>query len=161
VKKTVVIGYGNSLRRDDGAGIAAARRLAREFPEAHVLTAEGLYPEIAEHIAACDLAVFLDASIRTKGVCVTRITPEHDGLGEDAHELSPAGVLGLCSVLYGRTPEEAILVEIPAFECGFGETMSAGTLRLVDCSVQLISELLLSETTPEILGFIAPTPSAD
>lgn len=161
MKKTIVIGYGNTLRRDDGAGIAAAELLAKEFPNANVVTSEGLYPEIAERVAACDVAVFLDASVRTKGVCVTRIFPGnyiHEGEG---HALSPAGVLGLCSELYGRTPGEALLVEIPAFECGFGERMSSGTLRLVDFCVRLVSELLLGETTPEILACIAPSPSED
>jgi hydrogenase maturation protease len=160
VTKTIVIGYGNTLRRDDGAGVAAAERLARDCPGANVLTAQELHPELAEQLATCDLAVFLDASVRTTHVCVTRVIPCSSTQGAEGHTLSPAGVLALCSGLYGHRPEEAILVEIPAFECGFGETMSAGTLRMVDCCVQIISELLLGATTPEILLLLAPSLSA-
>jgi len=161
VTKTIVIGYGNTLRRDDGAGVTAVERLAREFPETDVVTAAGLSPEMAERVAGCDTAIFVDASVRTKNVCVTRLAPSGSLNTAEGHSLSPESVLGLCSSLYGTTPREALLVEIPAFDCGFGETMSAATLRLVDCSVQLIRELLTGETTPEILLHLAPSPADD
>ncbi|HTY57663.1 MAG TPA: hydrogenase maturation protease [Bacteroidota bacterium] len=157
--ETLVVGYGNTLRRDDGAGIAAARAIARAFPGVHVLTAHGLNPEIAEDIARCDLAVFIDASVANAKVCVTKLSPS--GMPDEGHALSPSGVLALASGAYGRVPGEALLVEIPAFECGFGETMSGGTLRMIDCCVQLVSELLRGETTPEILMCLAPSPAAD
>jgi hypothetical protein len=47
-----------------GAGVAAAVKLARDCPGARVLTAETLYPELAEGLAAYDRAVFLDASVQ-------------------------------------------------------------------------------------------------
>ena len=159
--KTLVIGYGNTLRRDDGAGVAAARRLERRYPGTAVVTLQELHPEIAEEVAGCDIAIFLDASVRVRGVCVTRILPDRDAAGADGHALTPGAVLGLCAALYGRTPEEALLVEIPAFECGFGERMSEGTLRMIDCTAHLVSELLAGETTPEILLFLAPSPACD
>lgn len=157
--KTIVIGYGNTLRRDDGAGVTAAGRLAREFPEAEVVTAAGLSPEMAESVAGCDRAIFVDASVRTTNVRVTRLVPAGAAAKGEGHSLSPQAVLGLCASLYGNTPADALLVEIPAFDCGFGDTMSAATLRYVDCSVQLIRELLTGETTPEILLYLAPPPS--
>ncbi len=158
---TITIGFGNTLRRDDGAGVAAAERLARDHPGANVLAVQELHPELAEQLAACELAVFLDASLRTATVCVTRVSPARSVHGAEGHALSPAGVLALCSGLYGHAPEEALLVEIPAFECGFGETMSAGTLRMVDYCVHIISELLAGETTPEMLLHLTPSPAAD
>lgn len=159
--KTLVIGYGNTLRRDDGAGVVAARRLARECPGTTVVTVQELHPEIAEEVAGCDMVIFLDASVRMRGVCVTRILPEGEAPGAEGHALTPAGVLGLCTALYGQAPEEALLVEIPAFEFGFGERMSEGTLRMIDCAAQLVSELLAGETTPGILLFLAPSPACD
>ena len=158
---TIVIGYGNTLRRDDGAGVAAAERLARDFPGANVRTAQELHPELAEQLASCALAVFIDASVRTTNVCVTRVFPGGSTHGAEGHALSPAGLLALCSALYGHAPEEAILVEIPALECGFGETMSAETARMVDRSVHIISELLQGVTTPEIILYLVPSPSGN
>lgn len=159
--KTLIIGFGNTLRRDDGAGVAAAERLARDCPEADVLTVQELHPELAERLAQCGLVLFLDASVRTSTLSVTRVSPANSMQGAEGHVLSPAGTIALCSGLYGHIPEEALLVEIPAFECGFGETMSSGTLRMVDYCVQILSELLTGETTPGILLNLIPSPASD
>jgi len=156
----MIIGFGNTLRRDDGAGVAAAEMLARDFPGANVAAVQELHPEMAERLASCELAVFLDASVRTSTLCITRVSPGPTAHGAEGHALSPAGLLALCSGLYGHAPEEALLVEIPASECGFGEAMSAQTLRMTDYCVQLISELILGETTPGILLNLAPPPAA-
>ncbi len=134
--------------------------LARNSPGANVLAVQELHPELAEQLASCELAVFLDASVRTSTLCVTRVTPARSLHGAEGHALSPGGVLALCSGLYGHAPEEALLVEIPASECGFGETMSAHTLRMIDYCVQIISELILEETTPGILLNLTPSPAA-
>jgi hydrogenase maturation protease len=156
----MVIGYGNTLRRDDGAGVAAAEKLSRDSPGANVLALQELHPGLAEDVASCGLVVFLDASVRTSTMSVTRVSPGGSMHGAEGHALSPAGVLAICSGLYGRTPENALLVEIPAFDCGFGETMSARTLRMIDDCAHLISELLSGETTPEILLNLTPFPAA-
>ena len=158
---TVVIGIGNTLRRDDGAGVEAARRIARAFPEATVITAQGLHPEMAEMIAPCALAVFIDASVRTSAISVTRVRRGDPVPGADGHAMNPGGILAIAEHLYGRAPGEALLAEIPAFECGFGEGMSGRTLRMIDSCVQLVAELLRGETTPEILLCMSPVPVHD
>ncbi|HUI09955.1 MAG TPA: hydrogenase maturation protease [Bacteroidota bacterium] len=158
---TAVIGTGNTLRRDDGAGVEAARRIARAFPGAHVITGHGLQPEMAEAISSCDVVVFLDASVRTSAVSVTRVAPPDGPAGHNVHAVTPDGLMAIVEQLYGSAPREALLVEIPAFECGFGERMSERTLRMVDSCVQLVAELLRGETTPEILLCLAPTPAHD
>ena len=160
-KKTIVIGYGNTLRCDDGAGVAAAQRLAAHREGADVMTVEALEPGLAELIAGYERAVFLDASVSTPSVRVSDVSCEAPLQGGDGHTLSPSGVIALSRGLYGHAPDEAMLVEIPAFECGFGERMSTPTLRMIDCSVQLVSELLHGETTPEILLCLAPSPEGD
>ncbi|HTO94204.1 MAG TPA: hydrogenase maturation protease, partial [Bacteroidota bacterium] len=132
---TAVIGIGNTLRRDDGAGVEAARRIARAYPDAHVITAHGLQPEMAEAIAHCDLVLFIDASVRTSAVCVTRVGALTES---DAHAMTPDGLLAIARQVYGSAPDEALILEIPAFECGFGEEMSERTLRMIDSCVRLV-----------------------
>ena len=151
MRNTIVIGFGNTLRRDDGAGVAAAEKLAAEYPEAVVLTAQELHPELAETLSSYARVVFLDASVRTTTVSVTRVLPDRLMQGAEGHALSPSGVISLCSGLYGHTPDEALLVEIPAFDCGFVDTKSPGTLRMIDCGVQLISELLAGKDTSRLI----------
>ena len=159
--RAVVIGIGNTLRRDDGAGVEAARRLAHALPDAHVIAAHGLQPEMAGEIAPCNLAVFIDASVRTSAVSVTRVSARGGLTGNDAHAVTPDGLLAIARQVYGSAPDAALIVEIPAFECGFGEGMSERTLRMIDSCVQLVTELLRGETTPEILLCMAPAPVHD
>ena len=78
MKRTFVIGYGNSLRGDDGAGPEVARRvMALDLPDAEVLEAHQLLPEHAEMISHYERVVFVDASVdeHLSGVSVTGVQP--------------------------------------------------------------------------------------
>lgn len=59
----VVIGYGNTLRGDDGFGQLAARLLeARQIQGLEVIASHQLNPELAAWLAEARFAVFLDAT---------------------------------------------------------------------------------------------------
>lgn len=61
--KAIIVGFGNTLRGDDGLGQAVAAVLAAAPPEgADVLACHQLTPELAEQLAAAALAVFVDAA---------------------------------------------------------------------------------------------------
>jgi Ni,Fe-hydrogenase maturation factor len=62
----LVIGYGNTLRRDDGVGVRAAEMMAADarFTDVEVLTAYQLTPELSLDIATASLVVFVDADVR-------------------------------------------------------------------------------------------------
>src|SRR5690242_2835552 len=60
----VVIGYGNDIRGDDAAGPLAARAVAAwGAPGVRALAAHQLTPELAEALAAAELAIFVDAGV--------------------------------------------------------------------------------------------------
>jgi len=60
----LVIGYGNSLRSDDGAGCRVADIVASwDLPYVRSLTVHQLTPELAEPIAQSDLTIFVDACV--------------------------------------------------------------------------------------------------
>jgi hydrogenase maturation protease len=65
-RRGLVVGYGNTLRRDDGVGVRAAELMAEDprFAGIEVLTAYQLTPELALDIAAASLVVFVDADVR-------------------------------------------------------------------------------------------------
>ena len=48
----LVIGYGNTLRSDDGAGVIAATRLAEKSSTHQVIAVQQLTPHLAENIAS-------------------------------------------------------------------------------------------------------------
>jgi len=61
----LVVGYGNPLRGDDGAGFNAAWLLSLDprLQGADVLIRQQLTPELAEDVARADLVVLIDAAV--------------------------------------------------------------------------------------------------
>jgi hydrogenase maturation protease len=129
----VVIGVGNAMRRDDGAGIAAVER-ARPLlpPGVEVLTLGGEATSLLEAWAGADLAVVVDA-VRwdhppAGGVTRIDVTAEPDavtgfGGGASSHGLGVAEAVALGRVL-DRLPRHLVLLLIALVEEGHGEGLS-------------------------------------
>lgn len=102
----LIIGYGNTLRGDDGIGWRAAEELhARAGGEIAVLRRHQLAPELAEDLARARAVLFVDAA--ADGVpgrirCV-EVDPDvaADGF---THQLTPQNLLELTRQLYGCAP---------------------------------------------------------
>ncbi len=105
---TLIVGYGNRLRCDDGLGIRAAEDLLRAGPAAgtEILVRPQLTPELAETISHVQLVLFLDASRvgRPGEISCTQVNP-HPPEFLSAHQLTPETLLSLCSELYGQCPQ--------------------------------------------------------
>jgi len=139
--RTLVIGYGNTLRGDDGAGIRAAELVATRLPDVDSLCVHELQPELAETISLYDRVFFLDASIRSERL--RQFTLEPGAAAPDgSHTLSPATLLSLSQTLYRRLPHTATLIEIPAFRCDFGEQLSTETEGFVNACVEKVQHSL-------------------
>jgi hydrogenase maturation protease len=126
--QTLVIGYGNTLRGDDGVGYQVAEAVAAwQIPQVRSLAVHQLLPELAEAIAAVDTVVFVDAAV-TDDATACEITVEPLVAGGDAtfrtHIITPPLLLGLAQRLYGATPA-AYLLTIPAIEFALGTDLSA------------------------------------
>ena len=135
MNRTLVIGYGNTLRGDDGAGVRAVELLAAQVPEVDCLCLHELQPELAETISRYDEVYFLDATISSTDLRHSTLEPDSAALN-GSHALSPAALLSLSKALYFRRPDTAILIEIPAWQCDFGETLSTPTQGFVDACVE-------------------------
>lgn len=137
----LVIGYGNELRGDDGAGPAAAvllrRRLAPEM--ARVLTVHQLLPELAEELSRSTFAVFIDADCSIPpgqfGRC--DLAPAVDRDKTLGHQQSPEGLLMMARQLYGHTPP-AILFYIGAADFEFRQGLSRQVRRAMPKLVQAV-----------------------
>jgi hydrogenase maturation protease len=123
--KIVAFALGNTIRADDGAGIALARGLAALVPELQVIEAQELTPEHADVISDAKGVLFLDASVAgTPGeIRASRVVPRQ---AREAilHALTPEEVLGLARTLHGHVPP-AGLVTVAGREFAFGEGLSA------------------------------------
>jgi hydrogenase maturation protease len=120
----LIIGYGNELRGDDGAGPRAARTVSTwALPGVQALAVHQLTPELVVHIRAADEVLFIDAAQQTQAMSIAPLHPRDDERGW-AHIAHPAALLALTEALYGCHPP-ATLVTIPARDFGFGAELSS------------------------------------
>lgn len=117
---TLVIGIGNSLRQDDGVGIEMIGRLERYF--SGKINALFTYePDLclAEKISLFKRMIIIDAAFSDKEKPFDIITIEpakailHPG-GVAAHLFDWPMLLAVARDIYGRAPEETIVVAISA-----------------------------------------------
>ena len=147
IKKSLIVGYGNPLRGDDGVGQAAARALAHEaaIDGAEVVSCHQLMPELAESLATVDLVVFVDAAAGIEpGRVVVR--PVQSVAGPSAgliHHVAPGALLSLSEKLYGRSPE-AFLVTVGAGSLALGEGLSEAVAAALPKVIAAVRQLVLA-----------------
>lgn len=114
--RTLLIGYGNTLRGDDALGPMAIERLRILLAGVELESCHQLGPELAERLADCELAVFIDAACNGEPgtVQVERLLPVAGNVASLAHHVRPAALLELALTLYGRTPEAVLVTGVGA-----------------------------------------------
>lgn len=139
----VVIGYGNTLRGDDGAGPAVADAVARwGRPDVCAHAVHQLLPEMAAWLANARVVVFVDAAADAAQGKV-RVVPLHPTVPASplAHTGDPGWLLALTLGLYGRCPP-AWLVTVPVVDFDYREGLSAESQRGVVDGLRHVAELL-------------------
>jgi hydrogenase maturation protease len=158
--ETLIIGYGNADRQDDGAGWHVIKNLAEKFdckipddPGASIdITTDILdllyilqiYPELAETISHYQRVCFVDAhtSEIPYEICWQKIVPEYEK-SPLTHHMSPRTVLSITTTIYGVAPE-AILVSIRGYHFKFDRNLSSETAQLVEKATDMIWEWITS-----------------
>jgi hydrogenase maturation protease len=136
---TLIIGYGNPLRRDDAVGFLAAERLSRTIadPSVTILPVHQLTPELAEPVSRALRVIFIDAcvgpepgEIRERPI---RPTPQPDASAASAfsHHASPEALLAAALALYGHAPE-AGLFSVAGSDFSYSNEPSPALDRRVD-----------------------------
>ncbi len=134
---TLLIGYGNALRSDDGVGPAVVELIRQSLGEAFSAsvacrTELQLTPELAAIIARADRVIFIDASVAVPAgrVTIRRITaqPTAACLG---HQFSPPQILELARLAFGGVPQAwVVAVGVQSLAVGQGLTATvADTAR--------------------------------
>jgi len=132
---TLIIGYGNPARADDGFGYRAAERL----PGA--LAVQQLTPELMETIARATRVIFVDASIggAPGEVCRHTIVPCRTG-PIFTHHLTPEMLVGGALVLYGRAPR-AEVVTVCGADWSASENLSPAVAAALEKVVRALRRL--------------------
>jgi hydrogenase maturation protease len=139
---TLVIGYGNSLRGDDGLGQVAALRVEQwGLPGIRSLAVHQLTPELAAEMASARQVVFVDASANPHqtDLQVEEVAPL-DSSGATSHFATPQGLLSLCRNIYESSPR-VLLIKAPAPIMALGETLSPAAERSVEQALAIIRSI--------------------
>jgi hydrogenase maturation protease len=142
---TLIIGYGNQSRRDDGVGWFVLEQLAvLNLPNVELETSQQLEIEASETISRYDAVIFVDAAIPEAPEAIQRtvVTPNFQSHAV-AHYLTPADVLSLCNTLYQREPK-AVLFSIRGRDFNFGTTLTPEVEQAARDVVKQIAELVRS-----------------
>jgi hydrogenase maturation protease len=141
--KTLVLGYGNRSRTDDGVGWFVLERLQElELPNTELHTSHQLDVDHAELITGFDEVIFVDAAIPQSPhpISLTVVQPCFRSHAV-AHYLTPSDLLELAQTLFGRAPR-GILFSIRGSDFNFGTTLSPATERAACVVVRQIGDLL-------------------
>ena len=126
----LLIGYGNTMRRDDGVGPAVVSRLAsalRDRPSCQFSVVRQLAPELAEELAGAQRVIFVDASVELPPGKVS-VRPIHPCAGGSvtcalAHYEAPEFLLALAQTLYGAAPQ-TWLIAVGVEDLSVGDRLS-------------------------------------
>ena len=148
----LIIGYGNTLRGDDGIGRRLVEELAdRKLPRVRTRSVHQLTPELAEELAACGAVIFVDASLGRSGdtVSMRQIAAEGRFAAID-HVMRPNEVLAFARAMYGSTPP-AWWLTVPGENFEVGESLSVAARTAAAAALVVIEEFVSKWSTQEDL----------
>ncbi len=141
---TLMLGWGNEGRRDDGLGPAFARRFAeRSVPGLTVETDYQLQVEDAYDAASYPRVIFVDADRSgPEPFSCRRLFPATQALSFSSHSVSPGGLLALARELYAAEPE-AWLVGIRGYDFDrFEESLSREARHNLEAAAGFVAAAL-------------------
>ncbi len=146
-QRILVIGYGNTLRGDDGAGYITSL-IVEEWNLAgvRVLPARQLTPDLAQDMSHADCVILVDAfpashddaSIEVRRLSGVRDTVAASAIGHAGH---PEHLLEMARVLYAHDPE-VWLVGIPARQFDLPNWLSNNTRTRMGEALAWIRDLI-------------------
>lgn len=131
MKKTVVLGAGNELLKDEGVGVHAIRILQAELPPSRTdieVIDGGTYPDICHLVQGADKLVIVDA---VKGGCapgtIYRFNPDQmiaeTGVTTSVHQMGLLESLKMMEFVGGK-PKETVIIGIEPAEVDLGLELS-------------------------------------
>jgi hydrogenase maturation protease len=155
--KTVIIGVGNLLLKDEGVGVHAVRELRQKAFPAGVEVLDGGVAGIGllDFFPGAQKLVLIDAAdMNLAPGTVVRFTPEEirsrpGGPRFSAHDVGLLEVLELASAL-GQSPPEVVIIGVQPGEISWGTDLTPE----VQGSLPRVVEMVLKEVNPSV----APAP---
>ncbi len=154
-RRVLVLGFGNTLRRDDGVGVRAAELLEVDprlrVEGVSVQAAYQLLPEMALDFGAVTLVVLVDAdlrglpgSIEVRSIGVDAARSDADARAEpgaSSHHVGGGELVALAAELTGQRPE-AVHVGIGIADTELGEGLSPAVEGALPRVVEVVAGLV-------------------
>lgn len=155
---TLIIGFGNLDRADDGVGYYVVNALRQHLLQRSLQEEESgleslgerpdsvflrqLVPELMETASGYDRVIFVDAHVHEDAaeLCCAQLKPEYVP-SPFTHHVTPATFLAVMKALYGREPD-AYLLSIRGHDFDFHRGLSPAVQRLVEPAVEDLLRLL-------------------
>ena len=143
----LVVGYGNSLRGDDGIGRKLAQTIAEwQLPGVRSLDLHQLTPELAAELAQVALAIFIDAySAKNNDPVTFQVIKPSASINLPSHFSSPQALLSLTQTVYGHCPQ-AWWVMVPGVNFSLSDRFSPLAKQQSEQALREIESLLESNT---------------
>jgi hydrogenase maturation protease len=158
ISKTIIIGYGNIDRADDGVAFAVINGLRRQLGQK--MLEEGdtglddlnnvndsifisqLVPEIMELLTGYNRIVFVDAHVGSdmEDLNCSPVLPQYIS-SSFTHHMTPSALLAFLKAMYQHEPE-AHLVSIRGYDFDFKRTFSSKVQALVQPAVNAILKMI-------------------
>lgn len=165
MRHSLIVGFGNLYRRDDGVARYVVNALLQHqgrppldalddgldnlgYP-VDVVCLHQLVPELVETLKDYQQVVFVDAHVAaetTPALYEGRLATEHR-VPFVYHQTHPSTLLALTQSLYGSAPA-AILISLQGHDFDFGEGLSVETAILLPAAVERILELTTAPEAP-------------
>jgi len=150
----LILAYGNSLRRDDGAGFVLGDIVERMISEAGLgverIDSHQLEPEFALDISAQKISavLFIDtravpdtAAADDLRVHVRQIAAAENASPSLGHHLNASTLLAYARYLFKKAPP-AWLITVPGIDFDHGEGLSETALKAIDSAREILRDLI-------------------
>jgi hydrogenase maturation protease len=157
---TLIIGYGNPLRGDDGIGIRAAELLAGEGGEnpplphgVEVIACPQLSVELAAAITEAERLILMDATAVGEPGALTEqlLAPLIPSSNSLSHHLDARGLLAAAQILYGKAPPTTLFT-ISGRDFDYGETLSPPVAAALPGLLARVRQLMAGTPPVETSG---------
>lgn len=157
--RTLLLGWGNPGRLDDGLGPALAETIERlALPGLTVGTGYQLQVEDAAELASYDRVIFVDADRSgAEPFWVAPLEPTDDGIGFSSHSVTPGALLSIARDLFDARPE-AWLVGVRGYDFDeFGEGLSPRARRNLEQAADFLHAAVQTDhLSPIVTGTSGP-----
>ncbi len=155
---TLIIGYGNPLRGDDGVGWHVAQHLAAMMPAtvACVRACHQLTPDLAESVSQVRQVIFIDADAQCRDADTAlpelepwRVRCQHvepdwsAAISGCSHHLVPAVLMLYAAVLYGAFPK-ALVLTVTGVSFAYTQALSPAVEAVLPVLVDQLQMLVQS-----------------